>query len=198
MMTLWQTPAVVLTLITWFTSPPTNLAEISQREALRRSLTPKSVASYSNDNMRPDLFPVRLAEPVATAAAEGSIASAAQAGSPTTTPAATQSGEASAQPVALKGPAMDEKAWRDRMAQARSTLDRDQGMVEAMQSRVNSLQNDVVNRDDPAQQGAMRQTLAKALGELERLKAQVVADQKAISDIQTDARKQNVPPGWVR
>lgn len=198
MMTLWQTPAVVLTLVTWLTSPPANLAEVAQREALRRSMTAKSAGSYSNENMRPDLFPVRLAEPVATAAAEGSIASVAQAGSQTTTPAAAQSGEASAQPVAMKGPAMDEKAWRARMTEARANLDRNQGLLEAMQSRVNSLQGDVVNRDDPAQQGALRQQLGKALGELERLKAQVVADQKAIADIQTDARKQNVPPGWVR
>lgn len=198
MMTLWQTPAVVLTLVTWLMSPPANLAEVSQREALRRSLTPKSAGSYSNENMRPDLFPVRLAEPVATAAAEGSIASVSQAGSQTTAPAAAQSGEASAQPVAMKGPAMDEKAWRARMTEARANLDRNQGLLEAMQSRVNSLQGDVVNRDDPAQQGALRQQLGKALGELERLKAQVVADQKAMADIQTDARKQNVPPGWVR
>jgi hypothetical protein len=196
MMTLWQTPAVVLTLVTWLTSPPANLAEIAQREALRKSMTPKSAGSYSNDNLRPDMFPVRLAEPVAAAAAEGSIASAQSA--PQTTAGATQPGEATPQPVALKSPAMDEKAWRNRMAEARANLDRDQGLVEAMQSRVNSLQNDVINRDDPAQQAALRQTLAKSIGELERLKAQVAADQKAISDIQTEARKQNVPPGWVR
>ena len=199
MMTLWQTPAVVLMLVTWLTSPPANLAEVSQREALRRSLTPKSAGSYTNENMRPDMFPVRLAEPVAAGAAvEGGTIASAQSGSQTTTPAAAQSGEATAQPVALKSPAMDEKAWRGRISEARANLDRDQGLVEAMQSRVNSLQGDVVNRDDPAQQGALRQQLAKALGELERLKAQVVTDQKAIADIQTEARKQNVPPGWVR
>jgi hypothetical protein len=193
MMTLWQTPAVVLILVTWFTSPPTNLAEISQREALRRSLTPKSVASYSNDNMRPDLFPVRVTEAAAAPTSEVAVTSGAAPTTPTTPVAAAPTSEATVQTVAL-----DEKAWRARMTQARSTLDRDQGLVEAMQSRINSLQNDVVNRDDPAQQGAMRQTLAKALGELERLKAQVVSDQKAISDIQAEARRANVPPGWVR
>ena len=197
MMTLWQTPAVVMTLVMWLTSPPSNLAEISQREALRRSLTPKSVASYSNDNMRPDLFPVRVTEAAAAATSEVAVTSgAASTTSTTSTPttaAAAPMSEATMQTVAL-----DEKAWRGRMTQAKATLDRDSGLVEAMQSRINSLQNDVVNRDDPAQQGAMRQTLAKALGELERLKAQVVADQKAIADIQAEARRLNVPPGWVR
>jgi hypothetical protein len=193
-MTLWQTPAVVLTLVTWLTSPPTNLAEISQREALRRSLTAKSVASYSNENMRPDLFPVRVTETEAAATSEVAVTSGAASTTSTTTAVAS----APTSEVTMQTVALDEKAWRGRMTQARNTLDRDQGLVEAMQSRINSLQNDVVNRDDPAQQGAMRQTLAKALGELERLKAQVVADQKAISEIQAEARRLNVPPGWVR
>lgn len=193
MMTLWQMPAVVLTLITWLTSPPANLAEISQREALRRSLTPKSAGSYSNDNMRPDLFPVRVTQTEGAATSDIASASSAASTAPATTAAAAPAADATA-PNATA----DEKVWRARIAQARSTMERNQGFLEAMQSRVNSLQNDVVNRDDPAQQGAMRQTLAKALGEIERLKAQIVADQKAISDIQTEARKLNVPPGWVR
>lgn len=196
MMTLWQMPAVVMMLVTWLTSPPANLAEIAQREALRRSLTPKSAGSYSNENMRPDLFPIRVTEAAAAptsevAATSGGVSTSSA--SPTTTSPAAPTSEAT-----VSNPAMDEKAWRARMAQARSTLDRDQGLVDAMQSRINSLQNDAINRDDPAQQGALRQTLAKALGELERLKAQVVADQKAIAEIQADARRQNVPPGWVR
>lgn len=195
MMTLWQTPAVVLTLVTWLTSPPANLAEISQREALRRSLTPKSAGSYSNENMRPDLFPVRVAATDVAATSEQAATSGAAAPASTPAAAAAPTSEAQAQ---AQSPALDEKAWRARMTQARATLDRDQGLVDAMQSRINSLQNDVINRDDPAQQGALRQTLAKALGELERLKLQVQADQKAILDIQADARRQNVPPGWVR
>lgn len=194
MMTLWQTPAVVLTLVVWLTSPPANLAEISQREALRRSLTPKSAGSYSNENMRPDLFPIRVTETEAAAAtSEAGAGSGAASTASTPTAAAAPASEATAPNAGA-----DEKVWRARIAQARSTLERNQGFLEAMQSRVNSLQNDVVNRDDPAQQGAMRQTLAKALGEIERLKAQIVADQKAISDIQAEARKLNVPPGWVR
>jgi len=48
---------------------------------------------------------------------------------------------------------------------ARTALDRDSGMVEAMQTRINSLQTDIINRDDPAQQASMRQLLAKAIGE---------------------------------
>lgn len=191
MNTLWQTPAIVLTLVTWLTSPPANLAEIAQREQLRRSLTAKSSASLTNDNLKPDLFPVRMAADPSQQSEVTAVAENAAMGAAATPPATSEQ-------AATAAPALDEKAWRARIAQARTTLDRDQGLVEAMQSRINSLQTDVLMRDDPAQQGAMRQTLHKALAELERLKAQVIFDQKMIADIQNDARKQGVPPGWVR
>ena len=192
MMTLWQTPAIVLTVVTWLTGTPASLGDAAHREALRRSLMPKSVGSFSNDNLRPDLYPVTaVADPVVTSEA---VAAGAAAVDPATAgaPPATSDAQAS------KPGAPDEKAWRARIADARSALDRDQGLIEALQSRINSLQTDIVNRDDPAQQAALRQTLAKVLGELERLKTQVAADEKAIAAIQADARRQGVPPGWVR
>jgi len=71
-------------------------------------------------------------------------------------------------------------------------------MAEAMQSHINALQNDVVNRDDPAQQALLRQRLATALAELERLKDQIATDRKTILDIQDEARRLGVPAGWVR
>ena len=71
-------------------------------------------------------------------------------------------------------------------------------MAEAMQSHINALQNDVVNRDDPAQQALLRQRLATALTELERLKDQIATDRKTILDIQDEARRLGVPAGWVR
>ena len=71
-------------------------------------------------------------------------------------------------------------------------------MAEAMQSHVNALQNDVVNRDDPAQQALLRQRLATALGELERLKDQIAADRKTILEIQDEARRLGVPAEWIR
>ncbi len=71
-------------------------------------------------------------------------------------------------------------------------------MAEAMQSHVHALQNDVVNRDDPAQQALLRQRLATALAELERLKDQIAADRKTLLDIQDEARRLGVPAEWIR
>jgi hypothetical protein len=71
-------------------------------------------------------------------------------------------------------------------------------LADALQSRINALQTDVIFTDDPAQQAVLRQELGRALGELERMQEQVEADRQEIADIQEEARRQRVPPGWVR
>jgi hypothetical protein len=84
------------------------------------------------------------------------------------------------------------------MANARVTLERDQVLTDALQSRINALQSDVIFIDDPAQQAVLRQQLGRTLGEFERLRQKLDADQQEIVDIQEDARRQRVPPGWIR
>ena len=84
------------------------------------------------------------------------------------------------------------------MAHARSSLERNQVLADAMQSRINGLNTDVVNIDDPFQQGQLRNQLTRAMTELDRLNRQIAADTQAIKDIQTEARKMRIPPGWVR
>ena len=57
---------------------------------------------------------------------------------------------------------------------------------------------DFVNRDDPAQRAVLASDRQKAIGELDRLKKQIEADKKAIADLEEEARRANVPPGWLR
>jgi len=208
MMSLWQVPAVFVVFVTWLSSPPTDLADAARREALRRHLTRPAATTLTNMGER--LEPIAQAgsaspasAPAAstlvddegvplTAAAQKAAAAAAAAG------AAKPGAEAPADKGKKPAGANDEKGWRDRMAQARQTLERDETHADAMQTRVNSLKTDAINRDDPAQQAKLREDYFKALNELERLKTEIEKDKKAIADIQTDARKQGVPAGWVR
>jgi hypothetical protein len=92
----------------------------------------------------------------------------------------------------------DEKTWRLRMASAREALERNTLHHDAMQTRVNSLVNDFASRDDPAQRAEIERQRLRAVAELERLKKQILADMLAIADIEEDARKKNIPPGWIR
>jgi hypothetical protein len=189
MTTLWQAPAIVI-VITWLSAPPGTLGNAARQEALRRSLMPRSVIALSLYDWPPAVVgseSVGSTPPAARSAPDPAAAA---------TPPASPAG--AIPPAASSEPARDEAWWRTRIATARASLARDQTMAEAMQSHVNALQNDVVNRDDPAQQALLRQRLATALAELERLKDQIAADRKTILDIQDEARRLGVPAGWIR
>ena len=84
------------------------------------------------------------------------------------------------------------------MKELQTQLQRDQTYVDALQTRVNSLATDFVNRDDPAQRAVLAKERQTALGELDRLKKQIEATNKAIADLEEEARRANGPPGWLR
>jgi hypothetical protein len=84
------------------------------------------------------------------------------------------------------------------MGEARSQLDRLKMFAEALQSRINALQTDFVNRDDPAQKAVIDADRTKALAELERTKKDIDDATKKIAGIEDEARKAGVPVGWLR
>lgn len=70
--------------------------------------------------------------------------------------------------------------------------------LEALQSRVNALATDFVNRDDPFQRAQIGQERQNALAEMDRVKADVERLKKDIETLEEEARKAGVPPGWLR
>jgi hypothetical protein len=70
--------------------------------------------------------------------------------------------------------------------------------ADALESRINALNTDFVNRDDPAQRAVIAADRDKAVAEMARLKKEVAQHTKAIADIQNEARRSGVPAGWVR
>jgi len=180
-MLLWPTPIILLTLLTWLQSPPVSLADASRREALRRQLMPSAVRSLTTSDVQK--LPVRpLPTPRSTAA-----------------PAAERSpvGPDAASP-GEKAESHDEKWWRARIARAREALERDQVLMEAVQSRINALTLEWSGRDDPAQRDTMWNQRERALAELGRLSAQIEGERAGIEGIQEEARRQDVPAEWVR
>jgi hypothetical protein len=186
MTTMWQAPAVVVVFM-WLNGPADTLDRAARRDALRRSMMPQSVASLSIYDWPPTTSsPGSPSAPPSPVSPAYDIGAASRGVTVETAAAPGESGR------------RDEAWWRSRITTARAALERDQTLADAMQSHVNALQTDVVNRDDPAQQAALRQRLTTALAELERLKAQIVADRQAILDIEDEARRLNVPAGWIR
>jgi hypothetical protein len=178
MMSQWQLPAVVALILTWLNAPAPSLGDLARREALRRQLTPASTHSLVNNDLP--------AGPGAAVSVPVSL------GSDDDAKAAAAKGEDAGKDK------KDEKYWRERMSQARTAVDRDRMMLEAMDSRINSLTTDFINRDDPAQKALIEQTRLKALAELDRLKKQLESDEAEIGNIQQEAHRNGVPPGWIR
>jgi hypothetical protein len=97
-----------------------------------------------------------------------------------------------------KAPAKDQKYWFGRLKALQDKLARDQDYADAMQTRINALTTDFVNRDDPAQRTVIGQNRQKSIAELARLTTSVQDTKKAIADLLEEARRAGVPPGWLR
>ena len=171
------------------------LAGVAKAEEARRKSVKKPAKTFGNGDLKP-------ATAVATPASAGPTTPADPAApSPTPTPgAAVVNIPLSPDPAAAaaKPAAQGETFWKDRMVTARATLDRTRLFADALQSRINALNTDFVNRDDPAQRSVIEQDRIKALAELEKVRKEMTDQTKAIGAIQDEARAAGVPAGWVR
>jgi hypothetical protein len=173
------------------TSGAQSLAGVAKAEEARRKELPKPSKVYTNQDLRRD--PTTPTTPPAAPSSASTDANAPAASAPA--PAEAPAGDAAA---AAAGPARDQTYWRGRMTAAREQLDRSQTFAAALQSRIDALTLDFVNRDDPAQRSVVEQNRLKALAELERVQREIAAQTKAITAIEDEARKAGVPAGWLR
>lgn len=169
-----------------------SLADVARAEAARRRSITEPVKVYTNEDLKSD-FTTPVPPPDASAAEPASEP-----------PSNATASEAGAQPAAgadekdkAPGP-LDEAAWRTRITTARQELERLQMFAEALQSRINALTTDFVNRDDPAQRDLIAQDRQKALDELDRVTKEQAEQSKRIAAIEEEARKAGVPPAWLR
>jgi hypothetical protein len=163
-------------------NPP--LAEVAKKEAERR----KGIKQTGKVITTKDL-PESARKPAA--AGGGGTASS----SPTTEAATTEQKPAAGDAASGQ---KDEKYWRGRLTSAQEGLRRSQAFADALQSRINALATDFVNRDDPYQRAKIGQDRQDALAELDRVKAEIESFKKQLVDIEEEARKAGVPPGWLR
>jgi hypothetical protein len=114
------------------------------------------------------------------------------------TTADATSPDAEAVAGAAHGPAKDRGYWSARLKAVHEQLERDQTYAAALQSRINALNADFVNRDDPAQKSVIERDRLRALAELGRLEQAIPNDKRAIDDLLEEGRRAGVPPGWLR
>lgn len=95
-------------------------------------------------------------------------------------------------------PTQTEAYWHDRMQQARDDLQHNEMYATALQSQINGLSADFAARDDPYQRAQIADNRQKALAELDRVNDAITKGKQAIADLEEEARKANVPAGWIR
>jgi hypothetical protein len=159
-----------------------SLAELAQKEqARKKGLKAAPSKVYSDKDLPKSSAPPSVASTV-----------------PATTPVPAEQKPAEQKPAEEKKEEKDETYWRNRVAQAREALRRAQAFADALQSRINALSTDVVNRDDPYQRAKLADDRLKALAELQRVQGEIEQSKKAVVDIEEEARQAGVPPGWLR
>lgn len=182
--------ALVVVLVVGGPAAAQSLAEVARAEEARRKAVTAPVEVYTNEDLEPDFTsPTPPATPSDTDPAAGPADPDA---------AAAEATEPDAAAPASDAPAQGEAYWRERMATAQAQLDRTRMFAQAVQNRIDMLWTDFVNRDDPVQRSIIEQDRNKALAELEQLKKDMEENQQAIAEIEREARRQNVPRGWLR
>jgi hypothetical protein len=173
------------------------LAEAAKREAeRRRAVRAETVPTYTTDDLNrlPSRASITVpARPATEVTTMGVVSSAAQ---PAPLTGAVAAPGAPGQPPA-PGP-RDEKYWRERMTTARTALSRAEIFAESLQSRINALSADFVNTDDPAKRQQVGEQRQQALNELNKVKQEIIDARKQIGEIEAEARRLNVPAGWLR
>jgi len=174
-----------------------SLGDVAKKEEQRRKTVKSSGKVYTNDELKRDPTP---SVPASASTGTTSAPSASSSPAPSDKNAdkddsARKDGSANKDGSADKS---DEKTWRTRITNARESLQRSQAFADALQSQLNALSTDFVNRDDPVQRQQIANKRDAVVAELERVKKEVAAQNKAITDIQEDARRAGVPAGWVR
>jgi hypothetical protein len=177
-----------LALLAVVASAQTPLGEVAKKEQERRKTLPEAGKVYTNKDL-----PKSAQKP-----AEGAQAA----------PAPVEPSSAIPEPEAGAGekpreaekadPKGGEAAWRKRMTDAREELRRQEMFVQALQTRVNSLTQEMISRGDPVQKARITAERKEAMNELSRVRQEIEASKKAIADIEEEARKAGVPPGWLR
>jgi hypothetical protein len=166
-----------------------SLAELARKEEERRKNIPEAAKVYTNK----DLTAAPAPSTPPPAASPATPADAAK--------------EAGKQKDAKDGKDKDangkeivrDKAyWAGRLKTLQDQVDQNETYVEAIQTRINALSADFVNRDDPAQRAVIERDRQKALAELARLKQAILDGKKAIATVDEEARRAGVPPGWLR
>jgi hypothetical protein len=173
-----------------------SLVDVAKTESERRQAVKGGTKVYTNGDLK------SVPEPAqdSTSAADPSDASAAEKKPAESKADANADEKASSKDAkaVINGDDRDQNYWHARMQALNDQLSRDRLYAEALQTRINSLTADFSSHDDPAQRALIADDREKAVSELTRLRNAIEEDKDAVGTAEDEARRANVPPGWLR
>jgi hypothetical protein len=173
-----------------------SLADVAKKEEQRRKAAPETGKVYTNKDLNAAPPPSTPPPPAASSGAADAKDAAKKDGKDAKD---EKDKDATGKDAAKDGAKeKDQVYWAARMKTLKDQVDQNQTYVDAIQTRINALTTDFVNRDDPAQRSVIERDRQKAVAELARLKQAIVDGKKAIADLGEEARRAGVPPGWLR
>ena len=120
------------------------------------------------------------------------------AGTSTPSPAIVVDDEAARQSEYKAVAKKDEAYWKARMQSLEAAIDADALQLAAMVARVKALTAEIDNGPDFSGRASLRREREQAATEAARLRAVVLADRRNITRAEEEARRADVPPGWLR
>jgi DNA repair exonuclease SbcCD ATPase subunit len=175
--------ALVILVAVAGTAGAQSLADVARKEEARRKDVKKPSRVITNKDLKAS---DNVAPP---APADGQ----APAPAPADNADKTDDGQPNAEAAAS-----DEQAWRQKMADARTALERSEMYLDALQNRIDGLWAQFTAHDNYVERERIEADRKKALAEYDRVKAEIEDNKKAIADLEEQARRANVPPGWLR
>jgi hypothetical protein len=106
-------------------------------------------------------------------------------------------------PVAGRAPTptsrdRDEAAWRERVQGLRRSIDDATEEIAVTRSRLAALETQAVAVDDPARQAVLRQQAGTARRAIDGLERRLETTRRALDAVHEEARRMDIPPGWLR
>ena len=146
---------------------------------------------FTNEDLPAQPSPPAIASPGPAGTGRGTV---------TTLP---KSAELPAPPPGSSEPsarAQQEGAWRARASALRDAITAAEKSIPEIEDRIAGLRNDrnQGNVMDPNREQNRQAEITKAQAELESVRAGLERSRQALADLEEEARRNSIPPGWLR
>ena len=145
---------------------------------------------FTNEDLPAQPSPPAIASPGPAGTGRGTVTTLPKSAEVPAPPASSGSSDA----------AQREAAWRGRASALRDAITAAEKSIPEIEDRIAGLRNDrnQGNVMDPNREQNRQAEITKAQAELESVRAGLERSRQALADLEEEARRNGIPPGWLR